>query len=333
MQNPELFKEFKSLKTQSETSNAFDVIPIHNTNHKLGISKEGYPKFFVCTDDGICPTKNTYLEILSVEYNLPCTFVSDNEQTEKHQYSVITLRSKDESLQSDFIDIFVLMLSRLKAIPTKKEIAMEVENLISIFTAMKCPRRKPVQGLWAELLVIERSNDPETLVKAWHQEPNAKYDFTLGRDKIEVKSTSGEERKHHFSLDQLNPTKHSRLVIASTIVRESGQGNGGCSVRDLYNKICPRISSVEQRLRLYEVIVETLGAEFQSADNLFFDYVSGCDSLKYYDYRDVPGVDKESLDIGVSSVGFDSTLPEDMDINSSKSHFDGYDSVLFKCTL
>ena len=64
-------------------------------------------------------------------------------------------------------------------------------------------------------------------IRSYYDSPAAKYDFTLGRDKIEVKSTSSEERIHHFSLDQLNPSPNSRLLIASVIVRESGQGNGG----------------------------------------------------------------------------------------------------------
>lgn len=133
--------------------------------HKVGVSGEGYPKFFICTNDTASSTKNTTLEILSVEYNLSCTFVDDNDSETPHLYTVITLRSLDMTLQSEFIDIVLMMLQRLPEMPSKREIAIEVENLISIFSAMSCPPRKQIQGLWAELLVIERSLVPETVIK------------------------------------------------------------------------------------------------------------------------------------------------------------------------
>ena len=128
--------------------------------------------------------------------------------------------------------------------------------------------------------MIEHSLDPETVINAWHELPNSKYDFTLGRDKVEVKSTSGEERKHHFSLDQLNPSSNSRLLIASVIVRESGHGNGGMSVRELYDKICERVPSIDARMHMYQVIVETIGADVHKLENVYFDYVESSDTLK-----------------------------------------------------
>lgn len=71
----------------------------------------------------------------------------------------------------------IMMFDRMPEIPSKREIAIEVENLISIFSAMTCPPRKKIQGLWTELLVIEQSYKPEVLIKAWHESPTAKYDF------------------------------------------------------------------------------------------------------------------------------------------------------------
>jgi hypothetical protein len=221
------------------------------------------------------------------------------------------------------------MLQRLPEIPSKREIAIEVENLISIFSAMSCPPRKQIQGLWAELLVIEHSLDPETVINAWHELPNSKYDFTLGRDKVEVKSTSGEERKHHFSLDQLNPSSNSRLLIASVIVRESGHGNGGMSVRELYDKICERVPSIDARMHMYQVIVETIGADVHKLENVYFDYVESSDTLRFYDANEVPGINKEGIMLGVSSVGFNSDLTGIADVLSPESSFSVTDSPLF----
>lgn len=333
MQRRELFEQLKALREGHSEGREFTVIPLEGMLHKLGVSVEGYPKFFISTNDTASSTKNTTLEILSVEYNLSCTLIDDNAAETPHFYTVITLRSLDETLQSEFIDIGLLMLQRLPVLPSKREIAIEVENLISIFSAMNCPPRKQIQGLWAELLIIERSLVPETVINAWHESPSSKYDFTLGRDKVEVKSTSGEERKHHFSLDQLNPSRNSRLLIASIIVRESGHGNGGMSVRELYDKICEKVVSIDARMHLYQVIAETIGTDIHKLESVFFDYVEASDSLRFYDANEVPGINKDGIMQGVSSVGFNSDLTGVIDIQSPESTFSVTDSPLFNSII
>lgn len=330
MQNKELYEQFKALAKNQTNEKKYVVIPILGTNHKLGISKEGYPKFFVCTNDTASTTPNTTLDILSVEYNLSCTFVDDNDTQTPYHYTVITLRSIDCILQETFFDIVIMMFGRIAEIPSKREIAIEVENLISIFSAMTCPPRKTIQGLWTELLVIERSYMPETMIKAWHESPTAKYDFTMGRDKIEVKSTSNETRIHHFSLDQLCPSAHSRIIIASVIVRESAQSRDGLSVHDLYDKICNRVSSLDARMHMMKVIVETIGTDIYRLNEIFFDYVEASDTLRYYDSKNVPGVDKEGVHPGVTGVGFNSNLSGILDIMSPNSDFKRGESPLYK---
>ena len=330
MQNKELYEQFKTLVKDKADSKSFAVIPISNTNHNLGVSNEGYPKFFVCTNDAVSTTPNTTLDILTVEYNLACTFVDDNDVKASHHYTVITLRSTDRILQEDFFDIVLMIFSRMPEIPSKREIAIEVENIISIFSAMTCPPRKKIQGLWTELLVIERSYMPETLIKAWHESPIAKYDFTMGRDKVEVKSTSCDTRIHHFSLDQLNPSVHSRVLIASAIVRESAQGKDGLSVRDLYNKICNKVNSVDAQMHMMKVIAESIGSDIHRLNEVFFDYVEASDTLRFFDCKDIPGVDKTGVHPGVTSVGFNSDLSGAIDIQSLNSEFKRDDSPLYK---
>ena len=330
MQNIELYEQFKALAKNQKASNSFEVIPISNSYHKLGASKEGYPKFFICTSTAVSATPNTMLDILLVQYNLSCTFVDDNDVKIPHHFTVITLQSVDQKLQEVFFDIVVMMFGRMSEVPSKREIAIEVENLISIFSAMTCPPRKKIQGLWAELFVIERSSDPETLVKAWHDSPTSKYDFTMGRDKIEVKSTSSENRCHRFSLDQLCPSAHSRVLVASVKVRESAKGKEGLSVQNLYDRIVDKLDSSDAQMHLMKVIAETIGTDMYHLDEVFFDYVEACDTLRFYDSKDVPGVDKNGVQPGVSSVGFTSDLSGVTDIQSPNSDFVRGESLLYK---
>jgi hypothetical protein len=330
MESNAIFSQFKNLVKSTTNNEAFDVISISDLPHKLGVSCEGFPKFFVSTNNSISSTQNIIREMLSVEYNLPCFIVENGDVKQKDCFSVITLRTNDVSLQAYFIEIFLMMLQKISKEPSRRELSIEVENLITIFSTLTKPPRQKLQGLWAELLIIERSLHPETLINAWHNSPAAKYDFTLGRDKIEVKSTSSEERVHHFSLDQLNPSPNSRLLIASLIVRESGQGSGGLSVRDLYERICRRVTAISARLQLYTIMAETIGSDLAKLDNTFFDYTEASDTLSFYDSNDVPHIDKTAVPQFVSEVKFSSNLSHLIDIQNTLSTFDCSNSPLYK---
>jgi len=294
------------------------------------MSAEGFPKFFVFTNDSTTFSHNIILEMLSVEYNQPCTIIEDNENPQTDTFSIITLRTTEEALQAYFIDIFIMILSKLPEEPTRRELSIEIENLITIFAALRSKPIKEIQGVWAELLVIEQSSHPETLISAWHNQSNAKFDFTMGRDKIEVKSTSSEERKHHFTLDQLNQSINSRLLIASVIVRESAECAGGFSVKGLYEKICGRVHDVNLRLKLYSTLASAIGNDYKNWDDVFFDYIEASDTLAFYNVDDVPRIKKSDVPKFVNEVRFCSNLTHLVDIKDSHSNFDRSDSTLFK---
>lgn len=328
-----LYARFQALRNQYANNDRFTVVSIDELPHKLGVSQESFPMFFVRTNSSASSVQNIVREILSVEYNVSCKLIDDNGNAQDDNFCIITLRSLDTPLQSYFIEIFTMMLHKLPPIPSNRELSVEVENLIAIFDALTNPPKKKIQGLWAELLVIEQSTQPETLINAWHSVPSAKYDFTLGRDKIEVKSTSSEERVHKFSLDQLNPSQNSRLLIASTVVRESGPAADGLSVMGLYDKIRKRVSAVDSQIRLFTIIAETVGTDLAKLENVLFDYTSAVDFLEFYDYHDIPSIPKDIVPSLVTEVKFASNLNGLTDVRKEESPFDMESSPLFRSLI
>ena len=325
-----LFPRFQTLRNQAAEDGRFTVIAIEDLPHKLGITQEGFPMFFVRTNSSASSVQNIIREILSVEYNVSCMLIEDDGTEQDDYFSIITLRSLDTPIQSYFVEIFTMMLHKIQPIPSNRELSIEVENLIAIFDALTNPPKKKIQGLWAELLVIERSKDPETLINAWHSSPSAKYDFTMGKDKIEVKSSSSEDRVHKFSLDQLNPSPNSNLLIASTMVRESGPAAEGLSVIGLYDKIRDRVTSVDCLLRLYTIIAETIGSDIAKLESIYYDYTTAVDFLEFYDFHDIPSIAKENVPNLVSDVRFSSNLNGLIDVRKEESPFDLESSPLFK---
>lgn len=300
----------------------YNVLSIERMKHKVGMSSEGYPKVFVVTKRSKTAIHNLNAELITAEYNIQCSLVDDNGEETNTIFSIITLRSTDEYLRKIFLDVFIMMLYSLPEVPTDLDLALKIEGLLSIFAALKRKPLHKIQGLWAELLVIERSKKPAIIATAWHNSPEAKYDFVKGKEKIEVKSTSSEERKHRFSLDQLNPSPSSKLLIASVIVRESAQDENGLSINDLYDKLCSRISNIDIRMHIYTVILNTLGEEYEKASSLYFDYVSGKDSLLYFESEDVPKIDKSLIPKFVTGVKFDSNLSYIDDVVKKGIKFD-----------
>lgn len=326
MDDKNYYQLFQELSPSSNVASK-DVVEIEGTAHVLSKSKEGYPMFFIITEDSSSKIQNIKREILSVEYNVPCTLIDETGIEKDGYYAMITLTSKQIELHESFIKLFALVLIKYHQNPRIKDIAYEVDRLIAIFEALSRPPKKKIQGLWGELLVICQSKNPEAMIQAWHSQPDAKYDFSIGADKIEVKTTSTEQRNHRFSINQLNPSEHSRLLIASVIVRESAESKTGLSIFDIYDMICKKMESSELRLRLYAIILETLGQDMIKADKLYFDFTEASDSLAYFDYTDVPSISKESINPLVSGVKFYSNLTGLTDIRS-KEEFP-LDSELF----
>ena len=316
MDAKQIYKNFQSLTRETDADNAFNVLTLPGSQHKLGVSNEGYPMFFVKTSAEKPDVHDMHLDIFTVEYNQKCTLKEQGQDISTDVYSILTLQNSDEPLQRYFIEISLLILEKLREVPSRRELSTQIDDLVAIFTALREKGKKTVQGLWAELLVIEKSLHPEVLINAWHNAPKAKYDFTLGYDKLEVKSTSGDERVHHFKIDQLLPSEHSNLLIASVFVRESGAGLGGLCIMDLYDKICSRVTNIDSRLKIQKVMGETIGNDYSKLNSEFFDYVTAGDTLAFYDAINIPHIEREHVPATVTKVEFDCNISGVLDIKS-----------------
>lgn len=312
----ELYKQFVELALP--VSDATNVVAIEGTCHKLGKTAEGFPEFYISSDSKEGHPRSTPLEYLDVCYDSPCT-ICENGVTRQQSFCVLSLRRTGDSLHLYFITIVLRIIDNLPTVPTSRNLAVEFDSLISIFSPSHKYDENKIKGLWGELLVIEQSSMPEMLIEAWHRNPNDKFDFTHGKDKIEVKSTTDEERKHTFSIGQLNPSKNSNLVIASIIVRPSALSETGLSIKNLFDKLQARICSTQTKLKLLKGIANIIGIESKSFFSLAFDYVTACDTLLYYEASTIPHIDSTSVPAGVSEVSFTSELKGIEALNSDST--------------
>lgn len=320
----EVYKIFENLQQKTPThKEGFIVASLpFSIFHKIGVSHEGFPLFFI-------ECSNTYnaidinLDLISVTFNRPCILYQDIIKIE-NLYTIISLKTINPDIQKYFIEIVIIIIKQFPKPISDKQFKEEIQKLIDLFKQFSQPAYKTIQGIWAELLIIEQSKHPEYLIQSWHISPSDKFDFNDGKDKIEVKSTSRMERIHKFSLEQLNPNNTSNLLIASVFVNETGKGK---SIGDLSNNILKRINSLDLQFRLKEIISKTLGRDVEKSFDVYFDYQQAIDSIAFFDYKNIPTI-KSNIPPEINNVSFNCNLSNITTINNKDIDLSG--SILFK---
>ena len=144
--------------------------------------------------------------------------------------------------------------------------ALAYAQVLAMMLRSEAERVSPdaVQGLWAELLLIAYSSDPELLIGAWHEDPDEVYDFALANERLEVKSARGAYRRHHFSSSQLPARAGIELTVASVLVQRVA---GGATLWDLLQQLRARVRTsahvVAMRKTLAVVPISSLRASLR----------------------------------------------------------------------
>tara|TARA_B110000003_G_C16653014_1_gene535110 strand:+ start:5355 stop:6329 length:975 start_codon:yes stop_codon:yes gene_type:complete len=313
----ELFKRYKNLRKKGlaiDGSIHVDDIPGVD-NHKIGISDSGYPIFFISTNDENKSALPINLKLIQVQFQKNCELILKSGDKKNGTYSVVTLKNNSEELTKYFISNLLYILTILGSTPTFNQIKNELNNLANLFQNLIKPPKSTIQGLWAELLIIEQSIDPSYLINCWHQKKSDLYDFNNGFDKLEVKSTSRSKRVHRFSLNQLQEVTNSLVIIGSVLTIETDKG---VSAEYLIHKIQERLNNSEQISKLQIIISETMGSQIERIYDTFFDYSHALSSIKFFNVKDVPKILNALVPQEISNVKLDSdltgvsTIPEEL---------------------
>ena len=303
----ELFEDLHVPDTASDKDARFSAHPIPDyQQHKIAKNTEGFPCLLIAVrpSDRFVQSLPVELENLTVLHNIKCRVLRPDGYTEQERYTVICCTVSNRELQTYFLRVAQSLIASIGGPPTQQEIGNAVDKLIELFRALVRPSRKAVQGLWAELFVIVQSRDPIRLVEAWHQTPEDRYDFSVGTQRIEVKSVLGRQRQHHFSFEQLHPPMGTTVLIASVFVERAGSGT---STEELVARLLEMLNDRPDLILQVEYIGGlTLGVDWYRATQDRFDYELANDSLRFYEASAVPSV--TVCPDGVSDVRFRSDL-------------------------
>jgi len=305
-----LVEIFKSLTAPiADNKNLFNATSLEKYPFaKIAVNNEEFPVVLISSinDRTYLTQKNVRLKYLELNHNLECK-VSENGKTWFANFTVIVFRSNQENLQTYFLGIAETLINSLSENPTQQEVHKTFKNFTEIFRSISDTPTKTVQGLWAELLVIETSNNPEMLLNYWHNLPEEKFDFNADMEKLEVKSSSTLERIHTFSSEQLNPSNDKQVVIASLFTKQSTHG---LSIANLTDSIQDKTNDNELLGKLFLIVSKTLGNTVEQSIKIKFDYELAKNSLRFYRHQDISKIEKVNIPYRVSEVRYKSNLTD-----------------------
>lgn len=141
-----------------------------------------------------------------------------------------------------------------------------------------------VTGILGELLIIFASKKCSNAVKFWHSDIDDKFDFSGSDFRLEVKTTTGITRDHHFSSFQIPGNAPDKTYIASVKIARVENGMTLSQLLDLIRQELD-ISDYE---KVQKIVFSTLGVLPILVKNYQFDLDNSLTSLAVIPGLDVP---------------------------------------------
>ena len=303
-----LIELYDTLSLPENDNKVFNAIPIPEyQNFRIAIDFEGNAVLLLSVSKRIkdLSLKNFRLKYLQLEQNLECR-IYENDSFILQTFTVVTFRCSDRNLQEYFLRISETLVSTIGQKPTQQQVIDSLKKFVEVFKTLTDSPTNTINGLWAELFLIENSSNPKSIMNYWHNLPEEKFDFNAGVERIEVKSSSNFERKHIFSAEQLNPPSDSQVLIASIFLK---QHNSGMNIQQLLESISKKVNyDFETADKLNSIVFRTLGSSLEHSIGIKFDYAIALQSLQFYRHQDIDKIEEIHIGNNVSEVKYKSDL-------------------------
>lgn len=244
------------------------------------------------------------LETLDAQFELGCRVTKPSGDSNEGRFTVVRCRSSEHETIRYFLSVCNIIIHHLGDAPSRSALASAIQRLVSIFQSMRRPPVRSLNGLFGELFLISRSRNPARAVAAWRTSNNARFDFSVGDIRLDVKTCAGRLRQHTFTFDQCNPPSGTQAVVASLMVE---QVPNGTTLADLIVMIEYQVGVEDLLLKLHALVAATMGTSLASSLDVPFDHRVAESTLRFFDLRAIPAV-RGKQSPGVSDVRFISNL-------------------------
>ncbi len=247
------------------------------------------------------PEPPTELRRIALAPRIRLAIRFSNGVVEEGDYGLLQLKLGESEYLVPFLHVVANLIHVIGPSPAPGEVSIAMRRLVKLFD-LGPPPRSSVLGLWGELLVLCLSSDPGSMMDAWHASIDAKFDYAANASRLEVKTSTGLDRKHIFSLEQLLPVSGASSSVVSIMTTET---LAGTSVEELIQRAQSLFTSdASRQMRIHEIVAETLGDEWARSIGRRFDEVQAVESLAVLSSTAIPRVGEVPL--GVTGVNFTS---------------------------
>jgi len=302
----QLFQSLKIPKSYDGEKFETEVLPGY-PKFRIAVNSEGLPALLLNIGQSLkdADNKNLKLKHLLIQHGLKCKVI-EKDIIKEEWLTAIKFLSTDPGLQHFFLKIAENLILSMGEFASTSELIYQINKFAELFRAMSDAPKKTIQGLWGELLVIERSFNPQNLIDYWHNDPLEKFDFNASTEKVEVKTSTNFERIHYFSAEQLDDSETAEIIIASVFLRQSSMG---LNIFQLCEMITSKIDNdIYLTEKITSTVFHTLGSLIEQAIEIKYDYVLACESLAFFNQRDIKRISLKNIPNEISNIKYRSDL-------------------------
>ncbi|MFC1917920.1 PD-(D/E)XK motif protein [Chloroflexota bacterium] len=277
-----LFKQVKD----NPSGHAFTVVAISgHTNLLLGVDIAGHPSLFVQAEEGAMePPLRTAKVSLELGHRYSLATMGESSRTEV--LHALRCESADASEVDTFLVLMEAFLAKYEGQQVNKDdLTSFFRSMVRLFAVVPArDLRSERQGLWGELFVMVRVQGLAFWAPFWHSETTRRFDFSANNRRVEVKTTVGADRIHHFSHRQIYAIYDEEIVIASLMLREE---DAGLSLRELIRQARDGLRGTDHYLKLERAVREA-GMDLLDESGPVYDATEAERTLAWFHSTDTP---------------------------------------------
>ena len=268
------------------SGHAFTVAPVPGSQaFLLGVDTTGHPVLFVQAEAGaVEPPLRTNKVSLHIGQSYSLAGMDDSPRVEL--LHALRCETSDSADVETFLLLAEAFLARWEAGGVDRHaLTSFFRSMVRLFAVtpakdLQAERR----GLWGELFMMSSVRGFRFWAPFWHSESTRRFDFSCGRNRVEVKITTRPERTHHFSHRQIYAIEGEEIVVASIVASED---DSGLSLKQLIEDCRSALLGTPDYLKLAKAVRQA-GMESSTESGPVIDAVEAEEGLAWFRSIDIP---------------------------------------------
>ena len=251
----------------------------------LGVDTTGHPVLFVQAEAGaVEPPLRTNKVSLHIGQSYSLAGIDDSPRVDL--LHALRCETSDSADVETFLLLAEAFLARWEAGGVDRHgLTSFFRSMVRLFAVTPAKDLQAERlGLWGELFMMNRVRGFRFWAPFWHSEATRRFDFSCGRNRVEVKITTRPERTHHFSHRQIYAIEGEEIVVASIVASED---DSGLSLRQLIEDCRSALLGTPDYIKL-EKAVRQAGMQSSTESGPVVDAVEAEEGLAWFRSIEIP---------------------------------------------